>query len=54
MASPDYVEGVSCPYCIGERTEEQRARYAEPHRQEELAQQRGTSHVGAELSESDD
>ncbi|GAA4041181.1 rhodanese-related sulfurtransferase [Erythrobacter jejuensis] len=40
MASPDYVEGVSCPYCIGEKTEEQRARYAERQRQRELAKQR--------------
>jgi UPF0176 protein len=51
MLSPDYVEGVSCPYCIGERTDEQRERYAERQRQEALARKRGTSHVGAELTE---
>ncbi|MEE1877249.1 rhodanese-related sulfurtransferase [Altererythrobacter litoralis] len=48
--SPHYVEGVSCPHCIDERDEEQRARYAERQRQEELARQRGLSHVGAEFS----
>nr|WP_137677989.1 rhodanese-related sulfurtransferase [Parerythrobacter lutipelagi] len=47
MASADYAEGVSCPHCIGERTEQQRARYAERQRQEELARKRGESHVGA-------
>ncbi len=54
MASPDYAEGVSCPYCITERDEEQRARYAERQRQEALAQERGTAHVGAEFSEEND
>lgn len=47
QASPDYVEGVSCPHCIEERSEEQRARYAERQRQEELARKRGMAHVGA-------
>lgn len=47
-ASPAFVEGVSCPACVDERTPEQRERYAERQRQEELARKRGTSHVGAE------
>lgn len=47
MASPDFVEGVSCPHCIAERSEEQRARYAERQRQEDLARKRGEEHVGA-------
>lgn len=42
-----YEEGVSCPACHGERTEEQRASYAERHRQAKLAQARGEAHVGA-------
>lgn len=45
-ASPEYVEGVSCPACIGERTAEKRAGYAERHRQEQLAARRGEAHVG--------
>lgn len=45
-ASPAYVEGVSCPACIGERSEAERASYAERHRQEQLATARGEAHVG--------
>lgn len=46
-ASPLFVEGVSCPACHAERTDEQRERYAERHRQAELAASRGHAHVGA-------
>ncbi|QZH74188.1 MAG: rhodanese-related sulfurtransferase [Erythrobacter sp.] len=46
-ASPLYEEGVSCPACHAERTEEQRASYRERQRQELLAAQRGYAHVGA-------
>lgn len=49
--SPDYVEGVSCPACVGTRTEAQRASYAERHRQAQLAAQRGEAHVGAVFPE---
>nr|WP_206377169.1 rhodanese-related sulfurtransferase [Sphingomonas sp. G-3-2-10] len=45
-ASPHYEEGVSCPACHAERTDEQRARYAERHRQAKLAEARGEAHVG--------
>lgn len=45
-ASPLYVEGSSCPACHATRTDEQRARYAERHRQELLAEGRGEAHVG--------
>ena len=54
MTSPEYEDGVSCPHCIGQRTEAQRQRYRERQHQEELARQRGTTHVGAEFSEQDD
>lgn len=53
-ASPAYVEGISCPACIDERTPEQRARYAERQRQEALARGRGAAHVGAEYPSGDD
>lgn len=46
-ASPLYEEGVSCPACHSERTDEQRASYRERHRQEMLAATRGQAHVGA-------
>ncbi len=48
-ASPLYEEGVSCPACHDERSEEQRASARERHRQELLAVRRGTRHVGAEM-----
>jgi len=51
QAAPEYEEGVSCPACFAERTEEQRAGYRERHRQEQLAARRGTAHVGAIMSE---
>ena len=44
--SPAYVEGVSCPYCIDKRSDEDRARFAERQRQIELAEQRGEKHIG--------
>ena len=44
--SPDYTEGVSCSYCIDTRTDEQRERYAERQRQEEIAASRGTLQAG--------
>lgn len=44
--SPLYAEGVSCPACHHERTDEQRAGYAERHRQTLLASGRGYSHIG--------
>jgi UPF0176 protein len=46
-ASPLYEEGVSCPACHSERTDDQRARYRERHRQEMLATKRGSAHIGA-------
>ena len=46
-ASPNYVVGVSCDHCIGERTDEQRERYATRQTQVELAEQRGEAHIGA-------
>jgi UPF0176 protein len=47
LASPLYVEGVSCPACHGTRDAERLAAYAERHRQERLAASRGEAHVGA-------
>lgn len=40
MAHADFAEGISCPACIGEKTEAQRARYAERQRQNALARER--------------
>jgi len=46
-ASPLYREGIACPACHDARDDEQRAGYAERHRQVRLAEQRGTTHIGA-------
>ncbi len=51
--SPLFVEGVACPACHAERTDEQRVRYAERHRQAALAAARGEAHVGAVFPEPD-
>jgi len=50
-ASDRYEEGVSCPACFDERTNEQRAGYRERHKQECFAATRGEAHVGAQLPE---
>jgi UPF0176 protein len=44
-AHPDYAEGISCPACIGEYTETDRARFAERQRQIRLARARGKQHL---------
>jgi UPF0176 protein len=46
-ASKLYEEGVSCPACHGERSDEHRASCRERHRQERLAAARGEAHIGA-------
>ena len=48
-ASALYVAGVSCPACHAERSDDQRAGYAERQRQEALAGERGEAHVGAKF-----
>src|SRR5262245_9915310 len=46
--SPLYQEGVSCPHCHDRRSEDDRKRYAERHRQVALAAARGVSpHIGS-------
>ena len=45
QASPNYVEGVSCPRCRAD--DRRREGYAERHRQVRLAAARGVAHVGA-------
>jgi UPF0176 protein len=51
-ASAQYEDGVSCPACHAERTEEQRNRYRERQRQESFAATRGEPHIGAHYGES--
>jgi UPF0176 protein len=45
-ASAHFIEGVSCPACHDERTDEDRARFAERQKQIALAKKRGEQHIG--------
>ena len=47
-ASARYEDGVSCPACFDERTEDDRRRYAERQKQVALAEKRGQAHIGAD------
>ncbi len=47
--SAAYLEGISCPGCIGERSDADRTRYRDRQHQEQIAAARGTVHVGAKL-----
>ena len=47
IASSLYEDGVSCPYCHGDRSEEDKARYRERQKQIALARQRGQRHIGS-------
>lgn len=49
MQTKDYEEGVSCPRCINETTEEQRSGFNERQRQVTLAKQRNEKHIGAKM-----
>ena len=46
-ASPHYIEGVSCAYCIDEHDDARRKSFAERQKQIELAKARGETHIGA-------
>ena len=43
-----YEDGVSCPACFEERSDEQRAGYRERSKQEKIAARRGHAHIAAE------
>jgi UPF0176 protein len=46
--SPKFAEGISCERCYDDRTEEDRTRYAERHRQVGIAASRGARpHIGS-------
>lgn len=44
--APSYIKGVSCPYCVDKTSARQKAQFAEREKQETLAKQRGTHHIG--------
>ncbi|RZJ04006.1 MAG: rhodanese-related sulfurtransferase [Brevundimonas sp.] len=47
--SPRYVEGVACDRCHDARSDEQRQRYRERHRQMEIAAELSIDHLGVAL-----
>ena len=50
-AHPDYTEGISCPACIGEYSDADRARFAERQRQIGLARALGSEHLGPDAGD---
>lgn len=44
--SPKFEEGVSCPSCYDERTEEDRQRFRNRQKQIDIAKKRGEKHIG--------
>ncbi|MEZ5448724.1 MAG: hypothetical protein R3E89_06885 [Thiolinea sp.] len=49
--SEQYEEGVSCPQCFAQTTEDQKQRFRERRKQMELARQHGRKHIGADMRE---
>jgi UPF0176 protein len=47
--SPHYVEGVSCPRCFDQKSDEKKASLLERQKQIRLAKQRNQVHIGAKL-----
>jgi UPF0176 protein len=48
-ASPQYVEGVSCPHCYGTKSEEKQRGLMERQKQVAIAASRGQEHIGAKV-----
>jgi len=48
--SEQYQQGVSCPHCFDNTSEQQKARFAEREKQMQLAQQRGETHIGGDTA----
>lgn len=46
--SDQYEKGVSCPKCIDQHSDDQKARFREREKQVSLANQRGETHVGGD------
>ncbi len=51
MSSEHYQEGVSCPHCYKDVTDEQKQRFAEREKQILLAKKRGEEHIGGTVTE---
>ncbi len=53
-ASLHYITGVACPHCFNQRSEADRARFAERQKQITLAKRRGKPHIGTKSCNSND
>lgn len=49
--SLEYQPGVSCPHCFHTKNDNQKQRYLEREKQNQLAKNRGESHIGGEVSQ---
>ena len=47
---PDYIQGIRCHHCASQKTESQTLRYLEREKQNNLAKERGESHIGGDVS----
>lgn len=52
-ARPEYEHGVSCHLCIGETSDEDKARFRERQKQIALAKARGERHLHADVTDED-
>jgi UPF0176 protein len=50
-ALPEYERGVSCHHCFADNSDADRLRYRERQKQIDLAQKRGESHIGNDMSQ---
>jgi UPF0176 protein len=50
MRSKDYIKGVSCPHCVNQHNEIQKQRHQEREKQNQLAKERGETHIGGEVA----
>lgn len=53
MQSSKYQQGVSCPNCFDSLDDDKRSRFSERQRQVELAEKRGTFHIGMDQNRRD-
>lgn len=49
--SPQYMEGVCCPYCHDSLSDDQRERFGERHKQIQLAAERDEVHIGRRMDQ---
>ncbi|WP_428240284.1 rhodanese-related sulfurtransferase [Gynuella sp.] len=48
---PHFESGVSCRHCYGKTSEQQKQRFRDREKQQQLAQKRGETHIGSDANE---